>query len=188
MIYRVLVLSTVFLAGMGIFRYQVSLGQDYNPTPTQTPNHHVRAGVQALACEYPDQKPGCEMYIAGFTDTVNTVMVGGESTKMLCGSTDSSDLVAEFEKEARKSPEADTDAALFQLLKTKHMCEGNKAPIYNPRSAGGLIDMCHTGDIGFNLCSLYQWGFLDSLFFMSAQTKIPILCGNIDRKSPRLNS
>jgi hypothetical protein len=142
------------------------------------PHHHrVPAGVQALTCE--DQKLDCEMYIAGFTDTVNMMLVDGESTKMLCGDLGTADLIAEFAQEARKNAQADTDAVLFELLKTNHLCAREPVQVYKPKSAGQVIDLCHAGDTGFSLCSQYQGGFLECLFFMSEQTKTPVLCGDM---------
>jgi hypothetical protein len=173
-IYQVAILSSVFLAG---------IGAPVEAAPqAQYQNHHAAAGVQASACEYPDQKADCEMYISGFTDTVNMVIVDGgsdQATKMLCGNTNTPDLIAEFEQEARKTPQADTDAVLIRLITTNHLCPKKAVQVYTPKSAGELIDLCHTGDTGFNLCSQYQWGFLDALFFMAEKTKTHVLCGDM---------
>ena len=168
-VFRVAILAFLFLATV-------------MPTNAQALSQSSPAGVQALACEYPDQKPDCEMYFAAFTDTVNMVIVEGaadQATNMLCGNLDAPDLVAEFEQEARKTPEADTNTVLFRLLTTNHLCRKKAAQVYSPKSAGELIDLCHTGDIGFNLCSEYQKGFLYSLFFLTQRMKTPVVCGDM---------
>ena len=145
----------------------------------QSPYHRVAAGVKALACEYQDEKLGCEMYVLGVTDAANMVLVAGDSTRMLCGRLDAPDLIAEFTGEAVKNPQTDTVALLLQLLKANHLCAKGPKQVYTPRSAGQLVDLCHAGDDGYELCSQYQRGFLDSLFFMSEQTKTPLLCGDM---------
>ena len=145
----------------------------------QASSHHIPAGGQALACKYPDEQSDCKMFIAGFTDMMNLMLVDGESSKMLCGNLDTPDLIAEFDEEARKTPQADTDEVLFRLLKTNHLCERKPAQFYRPTTAGELNDLCHSGDVGFQLCSEYQGGFLEFIFFTSEQTKVQVLCGDM---------
>lgn len=142
-------------------------------------SHHIPAGGQALACKHPDEQLDCKMFMAGFTDMMNVMLIDGESSKMLCGSLDTPDLIAEFDEEARKTPQADTDAVLFRLLKTNHLCERKPVQPYRPTTAGELNDLCHSGDAGFQLCSEYQGGVLEFIFFTSEQTKLPILCGDM---------
>lgn len=133
------------------------------------------AEAQVAACAYPDQHADCEMYIRGFTDTVNEAVD-------LCGDTDAADLIAEFAQAARTNPYADKDKLLFNMLMENHKCSKTEGQIHNSVSAGALIDMCDAGDIGFDLCSEYRAGFSNALFLFSklteTQSKIRILCGD----------
>src|SRR5437588_3396418 len=94
-VWRVLVLMVI--GAMSFVALPNAAGQ-ISASPDTTvqvqPHHHVPAGGQALVCEDPNQKLDCEMYIAGFADTVNMMLVDGESTKMLCGDLDTADLIA----------------------------------------------------------------------------------------------
>ena len=149
----------------------------------QATYRHIPADAQALACSDPTEQADCKMYFAGFAHTVDLMLATDPSTKGdgdgVCG--DIADLVYEFAHEVQTNPKArkaEAHMVLFGLLARDHNCARIKGRIQNRVSAGELIDMCHAGDIGFNLCSQYQAGFISALLFVSEQTRKPILCGD----------
>lgn len=154
------------------------LDQQAGPQPTY---RHIPAYPQALACSDPTEQADCKMYFAGFAHTIDTLLATDPSTKGegVCG--DIADLVYEFVHEVQTNPKArkaEAHMVLFGLLAKNHNCAKLKDRIQNRLSAGKLIDMCHAGDAGFNLCSQYQSGFISALLFVSDQTGKPILCGD----------
>lgn len=139
----------------------------------------IPASAQALACSGPEQQTDCKFYLAGFADTVAMMYAMNSKTNGICG--DTRDLVHEFIKEVRTNPkarDAETHMLLFALLTKNHSCAKIKGRGQSNLSAGYLIDACKTGDVGFNLCSQYQAGFISALLFLSEQTATPILCGD----------
>ena len=139
----------------------------------------IPANLQAMACSEPDQQAGCKIYLSGFADTVAMIFNMNSDMDGICG--DAKDLAYEFIQVVQKNPkarEAETHMLLLGLLIKNHGCEKGKEKLYNGVSAGKLLDICKVGDFGFNLCSEYQAGFVNALFFMSEQTATPILCGD----------
>ncbi len=138
------------------------------------------AELQALQCSNSDEQPGCKMYYAGFAHTIDM-----RFTEHLCGNVD--DLLYEFEHEVRTNPAVRKwrgGTVLLSLLAKNHDCTKIKGRIQNRMSAGNLIDMCHTGEVGFNLCTYYTAGFIDALAFESKVAERTLLCGDqriIDR-------
>jgi len=129
---------------------------------------------QALQCSNPDEQAECKMYYAGFAYTVDI-----RFKEHLCGNVD--DLLYEFENEVRINPAVRKQKGgmvLFSILAKNHSCEKVKGRIQNRMTAGNLIDMCHAGDIGFNLCTYYMAGFTDALAIESKLTEKAILCGD----------
>jgi hypothetical protein len=139
----------------------------------------IPAHLQALACSDPEQQIDCKFYLAGFADTVSMMYAMNSKTNGICG--DTRDLVHEFIQEVRTSPkarDAETHLLLFALLTKNHSCAKIKGLAQSNFSAGDLIDTCKTGNLGFNLCSQYQTGFISALLFLSEQTAMLILCGD----------
>lgn len=135
--------------------------------------------LQALVCSDPQQQADCKIYFAGFADMVALMYAMNSKTSGLCGST--TDLAHEFIQEVRTNPKArdgEAHMVLFSLLARDHSCAKVKGRFQYSVSAGSLMDMCRIGDIGFNLCSQYQAGFISALLFLSEQTGKPILCGH----------
>lgn len=140
-------------------------------SPVPNNYHRVSAQLETLSCGDPDSHADCVMYFKGFAHTIGMILDKG-----LCGDVD--DLLPEFVQESRIHPTTETHALLFQLLAKNHNCKNGEAPFQNYLSAGYLIDMCHVGDVGFQLCSDYRWGFISAMLFMSEQTGKHLLCGN----------
>jgi hypothetical protein len=139
----------------------------------------IPAYLQASACSDPEQQADCKIYLAGFADTVAMMYAMNPKENGICGNT--TDLIHEFIQEVRKNPkahDAETHMLLFALLVRNHGCAEGKGRFQYGVSAGSLIDMCRGGDIGFNLCSQYQAGFISALLFLSEQTSTQILCGD----------
>lgn len=153
--------------------------QESRGKPFTATYRHIPANIQAMACSDPQQQADCKIYFAGFAHTVDMMFAINPSTKGVCG--DAADLIHEFVHEVRTNPKAretETHVVLLALLARDHNCAKIKGRIQNPVSAGYLIDMCHAGDFGFNLCSQYQAGFFSALLFLSKQTEQTILCGD----------
>ena len=153
--------------------------QESRGKPLTATYRHIPANIQAMACSDPVQQADCKIYFAGFAHTVDMMFAINPSTKGVCG--DAADLIHEFVHEVRTNPkarEAETHMVLLALLARDHNCAKIKGRIQNPVSAGYLIDMCHAGGLGFNVCSQYQAGFISALLFLSEQTAEPILCGD----------
>ena len=148
----------------------VSAGNSANAggKPIEMPYHKEGSELTSLTCLTPDGEADCKLYMSGFADTI--AYVTGSNPKMsgLCGS--STDLFHEFMQEVRTNPKArggETHMVLFALLTQRHRCV--KQSWYG-MSAGSLMDMCRTGDIGFSLCSNYARGVLSALLFMTNET------------------
>lgn len=153
--------------------------QESRGKPLTATYRHIPANIQAMACSDPVQQADCKIYFAGFAHTVALMYAVNSTTSGVCG--DTADLIHEFVQEVRTNPkarEAETHMVLFTLLARDHNCAKTKGRIQNSVSAGYLIDMCHAGGLGFNLCSQYQAGFISALLFLSKQTEKPILCGD----------
>ncbi|MBS0586373.1 MAG: hypothetical protein JSS37_00065 [Proteobacteria bacterium] len=160
--------------------------------PLMVTYRHIPANIQAIACSDPMQQADCKIYFAGFAHTVDMIFAMNPSMKGVCG--DVADLIHEFVHEVRtnlKAREAETHMVLLALLARDHSCAKIRGRIQNPVSAGYLMDMCHAGDFGFNVCSQYQAGFISALLLLSEQNAEPILCGDsrlIDGVANMLNN
>jgi hypothetical protein len=145
---------------------------------------NVPANLKVLACSDPDQQAECKINFAGFAHTLDLIIATdpkGATGDGLCG--DITDLMYEFANEVQTNPKARsarTPAVLAAVLIRDHNCAKLKGQsrIQNNVSAGDLIDMCNAGDIGFNLCSEYEAGFISAVLFVSETTGNPILCGD----------
>ncbi len=153
--------------------------QEARGKPLAATYNRRAANLQALVCSDPQQQTDCKIYFAGFADMVALMYAMNSKTNGLCGST--TDLVHEFIQEVRINPKArdgEAHKVLFALLARDHSCAKVKGRFQYSVSAGSLMDTCHIGDIGFNLCSQYQAGFISALLFLSEQAGEPILCGH----------
>lgn len=148
----------------------------------QATYRRIPANVEALVCSDPEQQADCKVYFDGFAHTLDLIFATdpkGDVGDGLCG--DISDLIYEFVHEVQTNPKArsaETHTVLTTVLVRDHNCTKIKGRIQNNVSAGELIDMCHAGDAGFNLCSQYQAGFLSAVLFVSELTQKPTLCGD----------
>ena len=150
----------------------------------QATYNHIPANGEALACSDPTQQSDCKIYFAGFAHTLDLIFATdpkGVNGDGLCG--DISDLVYEFVNEVETNPKArgaETHTVLATVLIRDHNCATLKGQdrIQDNMSAGKLDDICHAGEIGFNVCSEYQAGFLSAVLFTSEITEKPILCGD----------
>lgn len=159
---------------------QLLKGLGFKDAPQITATYkRIPANLQASACSDPEQQTDCKIYLTGFADTVAMMYAMNSKENGVCGNT--TELIHEFIQEVQKNPkarDAETHMLLFALLVRNHGCTKGKGRFQYGVSAGSLIDMCRAGDIGFNLCSQYQAGFISALLFLSEQTSTPILCGD----------
>lgn len=149
------------------------------PKSASTSYNRVPASLQAMACSDPEQQAGCKIYFAGFADTVAMMYAMNSKANGICG--DTADIVHEFIQEVHTNPkarDAETHAVLFALLAKNHSCGKIKGKVHTGISAGYLVDTCKIGDLGFNLCSQYETGFISALLFISEQTAVPVVCGD----------
>ncbi|MEZ0231539.1 MAG: hypothetical protein ACAH12_01765 [Methylophilaceae bacterium] len=140
---------------------------------------HSPANLEAKICSDPQQEANCKFYMAGFSDTITMLFSINPSIGGLCRST--GNLMYEFIQEVhdnQNASQAETHMVLYALLTKNQNCGKTKSPFQYFLSAGSLLDMCHAGDIGFDLCSRYQAGFISALLFLSEETGEPILCGH----------
>ena len=119
---------------------------------------------------------------------VDLLLATDESTKnhpnRLCG--DVSELLPEFIHAVRTEPkynDYESHRLLFGLLTGRHTCSSSNVPIQTV-SAGRLLDTCHLGEAGFQLCSQYEAGTFSALLFVSEQTRKPLLCGDFHLVDP----
>lgn len=153
--------------------------QEARGKPLAATYNRRAAHLQALVCSDPQQQADCKIYFAGFADMVALMYAMNSKTNGLCGS--ATDLIHEFIQEVRTNPKArdgEAHMVLFALLARDHSCTKIRGRFQYSVSAGSLMDMCHIGNLGFNLCSQYQAGFISALLFLSEQAGEPILCGH----------
>lgn len=149
------------------------------PTSASIRLNRVPASLQAMTCSDPEQLTGCKIYFAGFADTVAMMYAMNSKANGICG--DAADIAHEFIQEVHtnsKARNAETHAVLFALLAKNHSCGKIKGKVHTGISAGYLVDTCKIGELGFNLCSQYEAGFISALLFMSEETAMPIVCGD----------
>jgi hypothetical protein len=135
----------------------------------------IPANIQAASCADASNIADCQMWIEGFADTVGIIKINDNQT--LCPGTNVADLYAEFEQKASASSE-DTRVFLLKMIKA-HLCKTSEKSYGGMMTAGNLMNVADMGDIGFELASQYQKGFLDLIVFLQERfPQIHVFCGN----------
>jgi hypothetical protein len=135
----------------------------------------VPANIQAASCADVSNTADCQMWIEGFADTIG--MIAASNNNSLCPGTNVGDLYAEFEQKAAGSSE-DTRKFLIAMIGKTHICKTPTNTQLSLLSAGDLMDVADTGDIGFEMASQYQKGFLDLIVFLQERPDVHVFCGN----------
>jgi hypothetical protein len=136
----------------------------------------IPANIQAASCADASNIADCQMWIEGFADTVG--MLAASENNTLCPGTNVADLYAEFEQKAAMSSE-DTRVFLIAMIGRTHICKAPMNAQLSLLTAGNLMGVADSGDIGFEMASQYQKGFLDLIVFLQGRSpQIHVFCGN----------